>query len=97
MIAKQRWSKVYESSEEELVEHLAARSIVTERWTAEEQQTLVSVNATQNTQLWCGEGSCMLTTDDQKLSVQTGDTIKIPQGTIYQITAGMAGCIMYQK
>lgn len=94
---KFRWSKVYESSEEELVELLNARGITTERWTANEYEQLGTKNFNQDITLWCAEGSFTITVDHSTVSMQPGDAIQIPKNTDYEIDGGMFGCISYQS
>ena len=92
---KFRWSKVYESSEEELIELLAAQDISAERLTAEEFQEFESTESNQTT-LWCAEGSFTLYIDQKKFSMQPGDGINIPARYIYKAVAGMSGCAYYE-
>lgn len=94
-IKKTRWSKVYESSEEELTVFLQSRNIVAERFVLETGGRDSVQKYDQDTQLWCAEGSVTYFYDGSKLSVQVGDSVLIPAGLVFEATAGMAGCIYY--
>ena len=96
-IRKFRWSKVYESSEEELVELLKARKITTDRWTATEYEKLGKNTADDDITLWCAEGSFTLTVDHETISMQPGDAIQLPKGSEYEIDGGMFGTVCYQS
>ena len=96
-LRKFRWSKVYESSEEELVDLLKARSITAERWTASEYEELGEAKITQDITLWCAEGSFTLRVNHDTISMQPGDAIQLPKNTSYEIDGGMFGCVCYQS
>ena len=93
---KFRWSKVYESSEEELIELLEAQGIVAKRHTIEEFLEFGPQTAVLNTTLWCAEGSFTLYIGQKKFSMQPGDGINIPKNTEYKASAGMSGCAYYE-
>ncbi len=93
---KFRWSKVYESSEEELIELLAAQDISAERFAAEEFHVFGKQQFKENTTLWCAEGSFTLFFAEKKFSMQPGDGIHIPASLEYGATAGMSGCAYYE-
>jgi mannose-6-phosphate isomerase class I len=93
---KFRWSKVYESSEEELTDFLAARSITAERWSLDEFAAAEPRSFTQDMTLWCAEGSLSLRIAGKALSIQPGDGIHLPAETPFEITAGMSGCVCYE-
>ncbi|HYH74768.1 MAG TPA: hypothetical protein VD735_02290 [Candidatus Saccharimonadales bacterium] len=96
-LRKYRWSKAYESAEEELVELLAAKKIVALRWAAEEDAILPEQIHPQGTQLWCAEGQFMVTVDDKMFSMQPGDVMDIPANMPYFIAVRFGGCVCYQS
>ena len=95
---KIRWSKVYESTEEELLDFLESRGIQAERKTAEafdqsNQQTPLQGTVT----LWCAEGSFSVHCGDTKISMQPGDALRLPANSSHTIISGMSGCVYYQS
>lgn len=96
MIQKSRWSKVYESSEEELTDLLDAKGITAERWALEAYDQLEPRSHGEDTQLWCAEGSLSIVAGAQTISVQPGDTLRIPANLSYSATAGISGCGVYE-
>jgi len=95
-IRKTRWSKVYESSEEELVTWLQSRNIQTTRWMAAEFEQLEVRTLPIPTDLYLAEGSAKLQADTTTYSLQPGDTIHFPANTKISLTAGMSGCVCYE-
>jgi quercetin dioxygenase-like cupin family protein len=96
-LQKFRWSKVYESSEEELTAFLAARNIVAERWEAEAFNVFDKQQAENDITIWCAEGSLTITVDGQAISMQPGDGLPIPAARSYEMTVGISGCMCYQS
>jgi quercetin dioxygenase-like cupin family protein len=95
-VRKYRWSKHYESAEEELTNLLAARNIEAERWTANEMEVLDSRVFAEDHQLWCAEGSIIFTIEGQRVSIQPGDTLEIPANMPHDAIAGISGCVCYE-
>lgn len=95
-LRKSRWSKVYESSEEELTGFLAARSIVAERWELEAFAVTNGRTLDIDTTIWCVEGAANFNVNDSGISFQPGDAVQLPAGTSLQVTAGMFGCVCYE-
>jgi quercetin dioxygenase-like cupin family protein len=97
-LRKYRWSKHYESAEEELVQLLAVKNIDAERWTAEPGETFEPHVHPVDTQIWCAEGSIVFTidTDGKRISLQPGDTLELPANTMHEASAGMSGCVCYE-
>ncbi|MDQ5885734.1 MAG: Cupin [Patescibacteria group bacterium] len=93
---KFRWSKDYESAEEELVDLLAWRKIDANRWTASEDEVLKFEQTANNLRLWCAEGSFRAMINGKSISMQPGDGLDVPKGVSYELIAGIAGCICYQ-
>jgi hypothetical protein len=95
-LQKFRWSKVYESSEEELHEFLSARNITATSWHLEEFVPTEARVVAHDTTIWCAEGSANFRLNDASFSMQPGDGMTIPTNSTLQITAGMSGCICYE-
>ena len=93
---KFRWSKVYESSEEELVELLDAQGVTAERWTAAEFHEFGAQNLEQDATLYCADGSLVIWANGKKISLQPGDALPIPAEVPFKATAGMSGCVCYE-
>ena len=95
-LQKFRWSKVYESQEEELVNLLQAMGVTAKRSHANEFHDFGERTYSQNSTIWCAEGSFKITTANLTFSMQPGDGITIPADTTLAITAGMSGCAFYE-
>lgn len=95
-LQKFRWSKVYESQEEELNELLEAQGITAERWHADEFHIFDERTYEHDTTLWCAEGSFKITAGNKTFSMQPGDGITVPAGTTTTAVAGMSGCACYE-
>jgi quercetin dioxygenase-like cupin family protein len=95
-LRKYRWSKAYESAEEELVEMLAAKQIPALRWAAEEDAELPTRQHDFDMHLWCAEGQLLVTAADKMYSLQPGDTLEIPANTDYDILVRFGGCVCYE-
>ncbi len=93
---KYRWSKHYESAEEELLDILKAKHIDAERWHADEYEEFPEHKHQLDTQIWCAEGSIAFVIEGKEVSLQTGDTLDLPAGTIHKATAGFSGCVCYE-
>ena len=93
---KFRWSKDYESAEEELQALLKWRKIEAARVIKAEELDYAEKTAEQTVRLWCAEGSFMIRSDDQVISMQPGDTIDISPHHQFHIRTGISGCIYYQ-
>lgn len=94
-IVKKRWSKVYESSEEELLGLFTAKNLEATFHKLETGEDF-QVIAAESRALWCAEGSFQLYVSAKKFSVQVGDWIVIPAETEYHMTAGIAGAHWYE-
>lgn len=95
-LQKYRWSKVYESAEEELTALLHAQNIDAERWTAKEYESFASHIHAKDKQLWCAEGSITFSIAGKAISLQAGDTLTLPANTPHEAVAGMSGCVCYE-
>jgi quercetin dioxygenase-like cupin family protein len=95
-LRKFRWSRVYESTEEELQDFLGAKGIETERWTAEEFQDLGGQVFDHDITIYCADGSLAMEIGTKKFSLQPGDAINIDANEAFAARAGMTGCTCYQ-
>lgn len=93
---KYRWSKVYESSEEELNEILRSQNINAQRLATDTHGDVQNFTTTQPTTIWCAEGSCTLIASGKTISLQPGDAVQLPTSVDYEITAGISGYVYYQ-
>jgi quercetin dioxygenase-like cupin family protein len=96
-LKKYRWSKHYESAEEELVKILDAKNIKAERWTAEEYEDFPTHEHDNDTRVWCVEGSITFLIDGKEISLQTGDVLDLPAKIKHTATAGFSGCACYES
>ncbi len=94
---KSRWSKVYESSEEELIDFLDSRGLATERIHLTEFESTASQTTARDFALWCAEGSMTLRLPGSKVSVQPGDSVQLPVGSEFELLAGISGCVYYRS
>lgn len=96
-LRKFRWSRVYESTEEELRDFLDAKGIEAERWTADEFQDLGGQVLDHDATIYCADGSLVVEIGTQKFSLQPGDAMNIEANEAFAIRAGMTGCTCYQS
>jgi len=92
---KTRWSKVYESSEEELIAFLESRKLVARRDTAEELSVKSQQISTSDVTFWCAEGSLTIRQDSTSVSLQPGDALTINANVPYDVRAGITGYVCY--
>jgi hypothetical protein len=95
-LEKFRWSRVYESSEEELVDLLKTRGMTATRHHIEEFGDMGGLNFQQDTTWWCADGSMTLVFAEIKFSLQAGDSLRIPANNAFTGTAGISGCTYYE-
>lgn len=91
---KFRWSKDYESAEEELIQLFHAKHIQAKRIHIEPDEHF-SHKLVQPSHLWCAEGSCTISVSGVVISMQPGDALDIPKDTTLDGTGGMTGCAYY--
>jgi len=96
-VRKYRWSKHYESAEEELIELLAVKHITASRWSLEAGAVLPPRSQAQDKTIWCADGTIIYEIAGKQFSLQPGDTLDIPANTIVQATAGLFGCSCYER
>lgn len=96
-IRKFRWSKVYESTEEELTDFFASRNIHAVEFQAEAFDKAEPRELDHESTIWCAEGSGSITVDSKTISMQPGDAFVIPAGTAFTIAAGLSGYICYES
>ena len=95
-LRKYRWSKVYESAEEELMAYLNNKHIAAERWKAEAFEAFSPHKHPKDKQLWCAEGSIVFLIAGSKISLQAGDALDLPARMVHEATAGISGCVCYE-
>lgn len=96
-LKKYRWSRDYESAEEELEQMLHKRRFKAERWSLGPAEELTPRAHESNKQLWCAEGSLVLTAGGRDFSLQPGDALDIPAHTVFGAIAGMTGAVCYES
>ena len=96
-IRKSRWSRVYESAEEELVELLKRKRISARRWKGEDGEEIAPKQFPSDTQLWCAEGQLTCTVDGRAYSLQPGDVLDIPAKLSCGMRIGLGGCVCYES
>ncbi|MDZ7744176.1 MAG: hypothetical protein U5K77_00225 [Candidatus Saccharibacteria bacterium] len=95
-LRKHRWSRAYESAEEELELFLEKHNIQADRWTAEPGEAIPGEASKQDKRLWCAEGTVIYAVNGQDISLQPGDTLDIPAQMYHEAQTGLGGCICYQ-
>lgn len=94
-LQKFRWSKVYESSEEELLDFLQKRNITADRLHGETLTVRQLSASDKPATIWCAEGSFNLITPHNAFSFQPGDGMTLPAGTACELHAGISGYVYY--
>lgn len=94
-LKKFRWSRVYESSEEELIRLLHTRNIDSERIHIEAEARQIEKYTENVSTIWCAEGSLVVKTSSISTSLQPGDALSLGAGTRYSVKPGIAGCAYY--
>lgn len=93
--SKFRWSRVYESNEEELLQFLDRRGILAKRFALKEFETAAAIQQSSETTLWCAEGSLSVQSESGSNSLQPGDGLRLVSASTDAINAGMTGCVYY--
>ena len=96
-LKKYRWSRDYESAEEELLQMFEAKKITSQRWSAESDKKFAPVVNALDKKLWCAEGSIIYTIDGRNISLQAGDALDIPAYTVHAALGGFSGCAVYES
>ena len=101
-LRKYRWSRDYESAEEELEEMLKRRKFDAQRWEADPAEDFPVQTDNFDKQIWCAEGSIVFTVTNangvnQQFSLQPGDALDLPANTPYSAAAGMTGAVCYES
>lgn len=94
-LRKYRWSKTYESAEEELLSLFQVKKISGERIVLEPYDTADDGTSGTGCHIWCAEGSLTVATTDKRVPLQPGDALAIPANTSFAISAGLSGCAYY--
>ena len=92
---KFRWSKDYESAEEELIELFQRKKIDAHRVHVDPHEEMQLTAIPLPVQLWLAEGSCALDVATRHYSMQPGDAIDLPHNTDVSGMSGMTGCAYY--
>ncbi|MDB5175968.1 MAG: Cupin 2 conserved barrel domain protein [Candidatus Saccharibacteria bacterium] len=98
-LKKYRWSRTYESSEEELTAALSDHDdddSEGERWTQESGYIFDLHTHDTNRQIYCVEGSITFTADNKVFYLQAGDTLDIPAHLPHSAVVGFSGCVCYE-
>ncbi len=95
-LKKYRWSKVYESAEEELQDFLQARNITAKRHELEaySEQTITPAN---DMRIWGVEGTASFTVGDKRYSMQPGDVLELPANSSCAVVTGLSNFAWYQS
>jgi quercetin dioxygenase-like cupin family protein len=96
-LRKYRWSKVYESAEEELLELFKQRGIQATFWAGENGQNIDGKQYPHDSRIWCAEGLLSCTTQGKTYSLQPGDALDVPAGTTLSLHVGFGGCGVYES
>lgn len=96
-LRKYRWSRDYESAEEELENLLVAKDITADRWTAEAGKAFTTHRHALDKRLWCAEGSITYSVNGKLISLQPGDTLDLPAYAPHEAVAGISGCVCYES
>lgn len=104
-LRKYRWSRDYESAEEELERMLKMRKFQAERWATDPGEDVTEQENKSDKTLWCAEGSIVFTVHDstteparrQLFSLQPGDALDLPANTTFSALAGMTGAVCYES
>jgi quercetin dioxygenase-like cupin family protein len=96
-LRKYRWSRDYESAEEELIQMLDRKKITAERWVGEPSESFDPHSHDFDKRLWCAEGSIVVTVDNKAITLQSGDALDLPAKTVHRALVGFSGCAMYES
>ena len=94
-VKKFRWSKDYESAEEELITLLQRKNITAHRVHVDPHEDMELNKLKLPVQIWLAEGSCTISVSTQHYSLQPGDAIDIPHDSDISGNSGMTGCAYY--
>jgi hypothetical protein len=94
-LRKYRWSKTYESAEEELLSLFEVKKISAERIVLDPHDIADGNESGQGCHIWCAEGSLNVAITDKRVPLQPGDALAIPANLDFSIAAGLSGCAYY--
>lgn len=94
---KYRWSTVYESAEEELLDFLESRHITATRQEIESGSSQTVPASADGYRLWCAEGAAILVINTKRFSIQPGDVLEIPPQAECAITTSLSNFAWYQE
>lgn len=93
---KYRWSTVYESAEEELIDFLGRRHITATRHEIESDSTYQILGTSTGLRMWCAEGSAKLMINNQYISLQPGDALNVPENVACIATTSLSNFTWYE-
>ena len=97
MIAKKyRWSRVYESAEEELMDYLEDKHITALRHQMDDYDTQ-PLDTSTTTHIWGVEGMASFAIDGKTFSIQPGDALDIPAKAVCNITTSLNTFAWYES
>jgi hypothetical protein len=94
---KYRWSRVYESAEEELLDFLAAKRITAVRHHLESYDTQDLPAVPEQTHIWSAEGAAVLAVNGKDFSLQPGDVLDIPPHATCLVTTSLSDFAWYES
>lgn len=94
-LQKSRWSRVYESAEEELINFLSDHKVTAKRVHIDEFGQLEQSPSVKETTIWCAEGSLQIQVYGTNTPLQPGDSVKLPENTLYTLAGGFSGAVIY--
>lgn len=95
-LRKYRWSRAYESAEEELIDFLLSKKIAATRWTGTADQEFAEHRHQDAKKLYCAEGSITFTVGEKAFPLQPGDALDIPAAMLHSAITGFSGCVCYE-
>lgn len=94
---KYRWSKVYESAEEELLGFLQYKKINAQRHEMDGYETRKLTPSPDVIQLWGVEGTAKIAVNGSQFSLQPGDTLDIPPNAEATISTAFSNFAWHQS
>jgi mannose-6-phosphate isomerase class I len=92
---KYRWSRNYESAEEDLFSLFDAENMQPQRVTVDADSVFHIKPVSDDTTIWCAEGSMVIDNQQMQYSLQAGDALLVPAESSYTATCGFTGCAYY--
>ena len=96
-VRKYRWSRVYESAEEELVELLAAKNITATRHELDSYESLNLPAHDKLAHIWSAQGAAIFVVGGKRFSLQPGDVLDVPAGETCDVTTSLSDFAWYDS